>query len=365
MSATNALINANCLDALATLDDTSVDLIFADPPYNLQLQQELWRPNMTRVDAVDDEWDQFGASAEESFAAYDDFTCQWLEAARRVLSPRGTIWISGTYHNIFRVGMHLQNLGYWVLNTVAWHKTNAMPNFRGTRLKNDIEFVIWAQKAQGSRYTFNNHLMKRYNDGKQLGSVWQIPACGGMERLKSPDGSKLHPTQKPEALLERIIAASSQPGDLVLDPFMGTGTTPTVARRLHRRYLGIELDPTYYEVACQRVDAVTPLPDDDPLVQPPRVQTRVPVRALIAAGLLTPGMTLYLDAPECEATLLEDGRLQSGDLTGSIHGLGARLKGTPSCNGWRHWRYRDARGDLRLIDDLRQQWLATQSVTYP
>lgn len=356
------LINANCLDALAGLHDASVDLIFADPPYNLQLQQELWRPNLTRVDAVDDAWDQFGDSAEESFSAYDAFTCEWLEAARRVLTDRGTIWISGTYHNIFRVGMHLQNLGYWILNTVTWHKTNAMPNFRGTRLKNDIEFIIWAQKSQGSRYTFNNHLVKRYNDGKQLGSVWQIPACGGAERLKAADGSKLHPTQKPEALLERIIAASSHPGDMVLDPFMGTGTTPTVAKRLHRCYLGIELDPDYYAVACQRVEAVEPLADDDPLVQPPQTHTRVPVRALMDTGLLTPGMTLYLDAPECEATLREDGRLDYQGQIGSIHGLGSLLKGTPSCNGWRHWRYRDEQGDLRLIDEARQQWLAMRGV---
>jgi DNA modification methylase len=354
------LLNTNCFDALANLPQGSVDLIFADPPYNLQLQQELWRPNLTLVDAVNDHWDQFGSSAQESFAAYDRFTREWLKVAQRVLTDRGTIWISGTYHNIFRVGMHLQDLGFWILNTVTWHKTNAMPNFRGTRLKNDVEFVIWAQKKQGGSYTFNNHLMKRYNGDKQLGSVWQIPACGGAERLKDVNGNKLHPTQKPEALLERIIVASSQPGDLVLDPFMGTGTTPAVAKRLHRRYIGIELDPTYFAVACQRVEQTMPLPDDDPLVNVPSRHRRVPLRALIEAGLMTPGMSLFLDDPECEATLLEDGRLQAGDLVGSIHKLGALLKGTPSCNGWKHWRYRDESGNLSPLDHRRQQWIAAQ-----
>jgi modification methylase len=253
--------------------------------------------------------------------------------------------------------MHLQNLGFWILNTITWHKPNAMPNFRGTRLKNDVEFVIWAQKTPGGSYTFNNHLMKRYNLGKQLGSVWQIPACGGTERLRDSTGQKLHPTQKPEALLERIIVASSHPGDLVLDPFMGTGTTPTVAKRLHRRFIGIELNPTYYEVACQRVEQVIELPDDDPLVQLPAGRQRLPLRVLIAAGLLTPGMTLSLDMPECEATLLEDGKLLYNGQIGSIHKLGSMLKGTPSCNGWKHWRYRDESGNLMLLDDLRQQWL--------
>lgn len=356
----NKLWNANCFDVLAALPDASVDLIFADPPYNLQLQQELWRPNLTRVDAVNDAWDQFGASAEESFAAYDAFTCDWLTEAKRVLTDRGTIWVSGTYHNIFRVGMHLQNLGFWILNTITWHKTNAMPNFRGTRLKNDVEFVIWAQKTPGGSYTFNNHLVKRYNAGKQLGSVWQIPACGGAERLKDETGHKLHPTQKPEALLERIIAASSRPGDLILDPFMGTGTTPTVAKNLHRHYIGIELDPAYYAVAIQRVEHTFPLAEDDPRVQPLQKHQRVPVRLLIEAGLLTPGMTLSLDLPKCEAVLLEDGRLRTGELVGSIHKLGALVKGTPSCNGWKHWRYRDASGNLGLLDDLRQQWLAAR-----
>jgi modification methylase len=350
------LCNANCFDALAKIPDASVDLIFADPPYNLQLQQELWRPNLTRVDAVDDAWDQFGASAQESFAAYDTFTCDWLSEAKRVLTDRGTIWISGTYHNIFRVGMHLQNLGFWILNTVTWFKPNAMPNFRGTRLKNDVEFVIWAQKTPGGSYTFNNHLMKHYNKGKQLGSVWQIPACGGAERLKDAEGKKLHPTQKPEALLERIIVASSQPGDVVLDPFMGTGTTPTVAKRLRRRYIGFELDPTYYEVAIERVKQTLPLAEDNPLVHRPEPPQRVPITILISEGLLTPGMTLSLDTPECEATLLEDGRLSYNGQVGSIHKLGAMLKGAPSCNGWKHWRYRDESGNLRSIDDLRQEW---------
>lgn len=344
----NQLLNGNCFDELAKLPKNSVDLVFADPPYNLQLKNDLWRPNMTQVDAVDDAWDQF-----ESFAAYDDFTRGWLEATRRVMTDTATIWVSGTYHNIFRVGAIMQDLGFWVLNTITFWKINAMPNFRGTRLKNDVEFVIWAKKSEKSRYTFNHHLMKRYNEGKQLGSVWQIPATGGDERLKGADGKKLHSTQKPEALLERIILASSHPGDTVLDPFSGTGTTAAVAKRLRRQYIGIERDPTYYAASLARLDNITPLPDDDPLIVYPQPKAKVPFKSLLAAGYLHPGDLLYLDSPECTAVILPDGRLQAGELIGSIHYVGKMLKQTPSCNGWKHWYYRDASGNLQVIDVLR------------
>lgn len=356
----SAILTGDCLDILPTLAAGSVDLIFADPPYNLQLGGELWRPNQTRVDAVDDAWDQFA-----DFAAYDQFTRAWLGAARRTLSDSGTIWVSGTYHNIFRVGYILQELGFWVLNTVTWWKPNAMPNFNGTRLKNDVEFVIWAKKHEGGRYTFHHHLMKQFNDfsaGKQLGSVWKIGVCAGDERLKDADGHKLHSTQKPEALLTRIIAASSHPGDLVLDPFSGTGTTAAVAHRLGRRYLAIERDPAYAAAAAARVAAVTPLPPTDPLVTgadrpaPPRV----PFRTLIARGLLRPGDRLYLDKPAVEAVVLADGRVTVAGQVDSIHRLGARLKGAPSCNGWRHWSYIDpVTGERQLLDVLR--WAAAQA----
>jgi modification methylase len=263
-----------------------------------------------------------------------------------------TLWVSGTYHNIFRVGTILQDEGFWILNTITWFKTNAMPNFRGTRLKNDVEFVIWAKKSERARYTFNHHLMKRYNNGKQLGSVWQIPATGGDERLKDSEGKKLHSTQKPEALLERIILGSTHPGDVVLDPFSGTGTTAAVAKRLRRQYIGIERDPAYHASAVARLDGIIPLPADDGLIVVPEKKPRVAFRMLIEHGILHPGDLLYLDAPPCTAVILPDGRIQAGDLIGSIHKVGAMLKGTPSCNGWVHWRYNQD-GQFATIDDLR------------
>lgn len=349
------LFQDNCFNVLEHLPDKSIDLVFADPPYNLQLKQELWRPNLTKVDAVDDEWDKFGdeeADSFGSFEAYDEFTIKWLRSVKRVMSDISSIWISGTYHNIFRVGTIMQDEGFWILNTITWFKTNAMPNFRGTRLKNDVEFIIWAKKSEGSRYTFNHHLMKRYNNSKQLGSVWQIPACGGEERLKDADGKKLHSTQKPEALLERIILAASHPGDVVLDPFSGTGTTAAMAKYLRRHYLGIELDPTYYAAALERLAAVTPLPEDDSLIVVPEKKPRVAFKTLIDRGILQVGDLLYLDSPECTAVILADGQIQVGDLVGSIHKVGAALKGTPSCNGWKHWRYKENEL-LTLVDGLR------------
>lgn len=349
----NQILQGNSLDILASLPPASIDLIFADPPYNLQLQRDLWRPNQTQVDGVDDEWDQF-----EDFAAYDNFTREWLTGARRVLKPTGTLWISGTYHNIFRVGQALQDLGFWILNTIAWFKPNAMPNFRGTRLKNDVEFVIWAKYAEKSTYTFNHHHMKQFNDQKQLGSVWTIPVCAGSERLKDADGKKLHPTQKPEALLKRIILASSLPGDVVLDPFLGSGTTAAVAKQLRRRWIGIEREDIYIRAAQARIDSVQMLALDDPLIASSiREKTvRIPFTALLEHQYLRPGQPLYLDTPECTALILEDGRIQANGVSGSIHRLGAHLKGVPSCNGWLHWYYADeTSGERRLLDNLRNQ----------
>jgi len=353
----NQILHGDTLAILPTIPARSVDLIVADPPYNLQLQQELWRPNMTLVDAVDDDWDQF-----EDFAQYDAFTRAWLTAARRVMKDRASIWVSGTYHNIFRVGAIMQDSGFWILNTVAWYKSNATPNFRGVRLKNDLEFVIWAKKTEKASYTFNNHQVKQFNNGKQLGSMWAIPATGRDERLKGADGKKLHPTQKPEALLTRIIVASSNPGDIVLDPFVGSGTTAVVAKRLHRRWIGIEQDETYYNAALRRLDQVQPLLIGDPLLETAAQNkpARVPFAKLIECGYLQPGQTLYLDKPDLTAVILADGQVQANGYTGSIHKVGAQLKNAPSCNGWAHWSYLDAADRVRpgqraLIDRLRER----------
>ncbi|PJF22964.1 MAG: hypothetical protein CUN56_03375 [Phototrophicales bacterium] len=336
------------------------DVIFADPPYNLQLKKDLWRPNMTQVDAVTDAWDQF-----DSFAEYDEFTREWLTAARRVMKDDATIWVSGTYHNIFRVGRIMQDLGFWLLNTVTWFKRNAMPNFRGTRLKNDVEFVIWAKKSESSRYTFNHHLMKQFNDGKQLGSVWDIPACGGAERLKDANGRKLHSTQKPEELLKRVILASSNPGDVVFDPFLGTGTTAAVAKYLNRGWCGVEKERIYFDAAQARIDAVQPLPMDHPLMQPaaPSRPPRVPFQKLLAAGYLQPGQVLYSKDEKHKAVIQKDGKLRANGYVGSIHQVGAQLKNTPSCNGWTHWYYEDQdTGDRQPIDQLRHRFRDTHHV---
>lgn len=348
----NQILRGDTLDILPRLPARSVDLIFADPPYNLQLQQELWRPNMTRVEPVDDEWDRF-----DSFDAYDTFTRAWLSAARCVMKESATIWVSGTYHNIFRVGAIMQDLGFWILNTVAWQKVNAMPNFRGVRLKNDTEWVIWAKKSEKSRYTFNHQLMKQFNGGKQLGSVWTIPACGGQERLRAADGKRLHPTQKPEELLKRIILASSHRGDVVLDPFLGSGTTAVMAKRLHRNWIGIEREDSYIQAAQERIDRARPLLVADPLLKPALERPkRIPFRSLLERGYLEAGQVLYLDKPDSAAVILANGHLQSNGYTGSIHKVGAQLKHVPSCNGWAHWSYVDATtGERMILDALRER----------
>lgn len=348
----NQILMGETTEILGQLPEASVDLVFADPPYNLQLQQALWRPNHTQVDAVDDAWDQF-----DDLAAYDAFTRAWLLGVRRVMKPNATIWISGTYHNIFRVGSLLQDLGFWVLNTITWFKPNAMPNFRGRRLKNDVEFIIWAKYSQRSAYTFRHHRMKQFNDGKQLGSVWQIPICGGAERLRDSEGRKLHPTQKPEALLTRILLASSRAGDVVLDPFFGSGTTGAVAAYLRRQWVGIEREPAYVEAAQRRIDSVEPLPADDPLIAEDEqdLPLRIPFATLLEHGYLQVGQTLYLDGGEITATILEGGRVQANGFAGSIHKIGAHLRQTPSCNGWMHWYYQDdLQDERRPINVLRE-----------
>ena len=348
---TDRIVAGDNLQVLASLPEKCADLIFADPPYNLQLGGDLWRPNMTMVDAVDDEWDQFS-----DFAAYDRYTELWLSECRRVLKDTGTIWVIGSYHNIFRVGKIMLDLGYWFLNDVVWVKSNPMPNFRGVRFTNAHETLIWAKKSkEQKRYTFNYAAMRNLNDEKQMRSDWELPLCTGAERLQV-NGEKAHTTQKPEALLYRVILSSSNPGDLVLDPFFGTGTTGAVAKKLGRHWLGIERDPLYIEVAQQRIDAVTPAADDASLLttRTKRDAPRVPFGNLLEAGLLQPGDTLYLDKTKGTSTVKADGTIQSGESTGSIHRVGAQILGVPALNGWEHWFYRDAAsGELLPIDNLR------------
>lgn len=347
----DTILVGNCIEVLRAIPEKSVDLIFADPPYNLQLRQPLHRPNLSAVDAVDDHWDRFA-----SFHEYDCFTRDWLGACRRVLKDTGALWVIGSYHNIYRVGAILQDLGYWILNDVAWVKSNPMPQFRGVRLCNAHETLIWCSKKPGAGYTFNYHAMKAANGGLQMRSDWHLPICQGAERLRdeSEGGAKVHSTQKPEALLERILRACSKPGDVVLDPFFGSGTTGAVAKRLGRRYIGIEREPDYIRAAEARIAVVQPLPDEE-LDWPAPKEPRIPFSALLELGLLAPGDRLTLGNSARSAVVLANGTLQSGDDAGSIHRLGARLLGAPACNGWEHWHYQDpATGEVRVLDDLRK-----------
>ncbi len=324
-------------------------MIFADPPYNLQLKGELRRPNDTVVDGVDEEWDRF-----EDFATYDRFTRDWLAAARRALKPDGTLWVIGSYHNIYRLGTALQDLGYWILNEVVWRKTNPMPNFRGRRFTNAHETLIWCARDPKSRYTFNYEAMKALNDGLQMRSDWLLPICTGAERLRT-DGQKAHPTQKPEALLHRVILAATNPGDLVLDPFFGTGTTGAVARRLHRRWIGIEREPDYAALAENRIAAIVPA-EDPTLVTTPsrRAEPRIPFGWIVERGLLQPGAVLSDPTRRFTARVRADGTLISAEHRGSIHQVGALVQGASACNGWTFWHY-DHGGEFRPIDLLRQQ----------
>lgn len=346
------VIESDCLEALAGLPDESVDLVFADPPYNLQLAQELWRPNLTRVDAVNEEWDRFN-----SFEEYDRFTRAWLSACRRVLKRTGTLWVIGTYHNIYRVGTALQDLGFWILNDIVWEKLNPMPNFRGVRFTNAHETLLWAQKEHGAPYTFNYRTMKALNDGLQMRSDWHLPICSGHERLRV-NGEKAHPTQKPEALLYRVLLASTNAGDVVLDPFFGTGTTGAVARRLSRHFIGIERNPFYVGIARERIAAIRQLEFDIPgIVSPdPRHQPRIPFGVLIENGLLEPGQLLYFGSDgEITARILMDGSLECRGQRGSIHQIGRALRQAP-CNGWEAWFYEDPEtGQRQCIDLLRQR----------
>jgi len=351
----NQIIKDDCIEALNKIPEKSIDMIFADPPYNLQLQNELWRPNMTKVDAVDDKWDRFS-----SFEEYDIFSKKWLLACKRVLKENGTIWVIGTYHNIFRIGTIMQDIGYWILNDVIWIKTNPMPNFRGVRFTNAHETLIWASKQKGAKYTFNHLAMKKLNDNLQMRSDWwELPICSGAERIKE-NGKKAHSTQKPEALLYRVILSSTNPGDVVLDPFFGSGTTGIVAKKLHRNWIGIEREEQYIKLAQDRINVITPqLFDVDvfDVRSKKKLAKKINFGALLENGLLMPGQQLYFDKNKALSAIIKpDGTIISKEdnYEGSIHQVGSHyMKGSP-CNGWDHWYYENSDGRLIIIDELRE-----------
>ena len=356
----NRVIVGDCLETLKSLPEGSVDLVFADPPYNLQLASDLMRPNNTRVDGVDDAWDKFS-----SFAEYDAFSRAWLAECRRILKPDGALWVIGSYHNIFRLGVALQDLGFWIQNDIVWRKVNPMPNFRGKRFTNAHETLIWATRDQKSRATFNYESLKALNDDLQMRSDWLFPICSGPERLKDDDGRKAHPTQKPEALLHRVILASSKPGDLILDPFFGTGTTGAVARRLGRRWIGLERDGDYARAAEERIAKVRPLPPSALMTQPSkRSEPRVPFGTIVELGILEAGQTLLDSRARIRAEVKADGTLTHGSDQGSIHRLGAIVQGKSACNGWTFWHY-EADGKLNPIDILREQAKLQLGLTRP
>ena len=347
------IIERDCVAAMAALPDGCVDMVFADPPYNLQLGGNLFRPEGGLVDACDDDWDKF-----DTFAAYDDFTRAWLKEARRILKPNGTLWVIGSYHNIFRVGAALQDEGFWILNDIIWRKSNPMPNFRGTRFTNAHETLIWASRGEDSRYTFNYRAMKALNDELQMRSDWLLPICSGGERVKE-GGAKAHPTQKPEALLYRILLACTNKGDVVLDPFFGTGTTGAVARRLGRQWIGIEREKRYVRVARERIDSTLEL-DESAMktMASKRNAPRVPFGTLVETGLIAPGTMVTDIKRRWQAMVHADGTLELGGEQGSIHRIGAAVQGAPACNGWTFWHVQE--GDsLQPLDSLRQRYVLT------
>jgi len=359
------ILSGDCVAEMRKLPDASIDLVFADPPYNLQLGGDLNRPDGSHVDAVTDDWDQF-----DSFALYDQFTRDWLTECRRVLKPDGALWVIGSYHNIYRVGAILQDLGFWILNDVVWRKTNPMPNFRGTRFTNAHETLLWCSQGEKSRYHFNYRAMKTLNDELQMRSDWTFPICSGGERLKDDTGHKAHPTQKPEALLYRVLLATTEAGDVVLDPFFGTGTTGAVAKRLGREWIGCEREADYRKVATARIEKELPL-DESALatMQSRKTQPRVAFGAVVEAGLLKPGTEIFDKKRRWKATVRADGSIEcihstgSGQVkeTGSIHGVGKTLQDAPSCNGWTFWHYEaggpNGEQEVKPIDAARGLYL--------
>jgi len=357
----NRILLGDCIALMHSLPEASVDLVFADPPYNLQLAGELQRPDHSRVAGVEEGWDKFS-----SFSAYDQFSKAWMQAARRLLKPDGALWVIGSYHNSFRVGSMLQDLGYWVLNDIVWRKANPMPNFKGKRFTNAHETLIWAGRDEKSRPTFNYEAMKAFNDDVQMRSDWFIPICSGGERLKDGAGDKVHPTQKPEALLQRVLLATTRPGDVVLDPFFGSGTTGAVAKQLGRHFIGLEQDATYAAAAKRRIAAVVAI--ENPALFTPaakREEVRIPFGVLLERGMVQPGQKLFDGRKRFTAQIKADACLIApglyGDIVGSIHKVGAEVQGAPACNGWAFWHFEQQGGILQPIDLLRQQIRAENS----
>ncbi len=350
-AAGSSVLEGDCIEVLSGLPAGSADLVFADPPYNLQLGGDLLRPNNTRVDGVNHAWDRF-----DDFAAYDRFTREWLQECRRVLKPNGALWVIGSYHNIFRLGAALQDLGFWLLNDIVWLKTNPMPNFKGTRFTNAHETLIWAARDRNSRPTFNYDSLKAFNDDLQMRSDWLIPICSGPERLRDDGGRKAHPTQKPEALLKRVLLATTKPGDLVLDPFFGTGTTGAAAVALGRRFIGIERDLDYVAAARARIAAVKPssLETAGPIVSK-RAEPRVPFGMVLEMGMLRPGDTLFDAKAEIKAQVMADASLLWDGTRGSIHAVGAKAQKRAACNGWTYWHFEKPQDGLAPIDLLRAE----------
>ena len=345
----NKIENGDSIEILKRIPDKSFDLVFADPPYNMQIGEKLTRPDDSKVDGVNDKWDQFS-----SFEHYDKFSKSWLKECKRVLKDNGSMWVIGTYHNIFRLGYHIQNLNYWILNDVIWRKNNPMPNFKGTRFTNAHETLIWASKNKKSRYTFNYQSLKCLNDDLQMRSDWILPICNGKERLKR-DGKKIHSTQKPEALLHRIILATTNKGDSIFDPFLGTGTTAVVAKKLGRKYFGVEKDKKYFQAAKQRINETLEIKDDYLDILPNnKSKPRVPFGSLIEMGLIKPGTTLFDVKKRYNAKIMVDGSLKCQKAEGSIHKVAAKIIGAESCNGWTYWHYVSG-NDLKPIDNLREK----------
>ena len=348
----NKIINGNCLEELKKIPDETFDVIFADPPYNLQLKNHLTRPDRSKVSAVNDKWDQF-----ESFKKYDEFSILWLNECRRTLKKNGTIWVIGSYHNIFRLGKIIQDLGFWILNDVIWNKNNPMPNFRGTRFTNAHETLIWASKNEKSKYTFNYQSLKCLNDDLQMRSNWNLSICSGSERLKK-NGKKVHSTQKPESLLYRVLLASSNKGDIILDPFLGSGTSATVAKRLGRNYFGIEKEKNYFKISEERLKNTKPIEDDflDTLKNN-RSKPRIPFGSLVELGLIKPGTNIFDSKKKINAKIMVDGSIKYQKTEGSIHKVAAQILGAESCNGWTFWHY-NINGSIFPIDNLRQRLIS-------
>jgi len=344
----NSILHGDSLELLKQIPDKSIDLVFADPPYNLQLKDTLYRPDQTPVEAVTNDWDKF-----DTYQAYDNFSLLWLKESKRVLRDGGTLWVIGSYHNILRLGTSIQNLGFWILNDIIWHKTNPMPNFRGTRFTNAHETLLWCATARKAKYTFNYQNLKELNEGKQMRSDWHIPICAGKERLRESNNQRSHPTQKPEALLYRILVSSTNKGDTVLDPFLGSGTTAVMAKKLQRNFIGFEQDKEYIKLAEKRLKQTKVLADEVVTMAKSRKDLpKVPFGELVEQGIIPPGAVLTDKKEKFKATVSIDGSLKIKDISGSIHQVGAKIQGLPSCNGWDFWHVKD-KSSSKLLDDIR------------